>query len=175
MNINTNLKNYIESKILPEYDLNDKGHNIVHINNVLNRAFEIAEKYDVDENMLYTVVCFHDIACHINREEHEVLSSKRLYEDDNLRQFFNEEQIEIMRDAVVDHRSSLEYVPRNIYGKILSSADRKVDVDDYMRASMGFQKNKEPDSTDEELIEQSYLHAIRKFGRNGYAVKKFYV
>ncbi len=173
--INQDLKEYIESIIFPEYELNDKGHNLVHINNVLTRAFDISKKYEVDENMLYTVVCYHDIACHIDRETHEILSAGRLYSDSKLKQFFSVEQIEIMRDAVIDHRSSLEYIPRNIYGKILSSADRKVDIDDYMRASMGFQKNKEPNSTDDELIEHSYLHAIKKFGRNGYAVKKFYV
>lgn len=175
MNINQSLKNYIEKGILPEYELNDKGHNLVHINNVLNRAFEISANYEVDENMLYTIVCYHDIACHIDRETHEILSSEILFADDNLRKFFSEAQMEIMRDAVVDHRSSLEYVPRNIYGKILSSADRKVDIDDYMRSSMGFQKNKEPNSTDDELIEHSYTFAIKKFGKNGYAVKKFYV
>ena len=175
MIINDKLKSYIENFILPEYELNDKGHNLVHINNVLSRAFEIAKKYDVDENILYAIICFHDIACHIDREKHEVLSAERLYNDNQLKEFFSDEEIEIMRDAVVDHRSSLEYVPRNIYGKILSSADRKVDIDDYMRSSMGFQKNKEPNSTDEELIEHSYTFAIKKFGKNGYAVKKFYV
>ena len=175
MKINNDLKIYIETEILSEYKLNDKGHDLLHVNNVLNRAFEIAEKYEVDDNMLYTVVCFHDIACHINREKHEVLSAERLYEDKKLKEFFNDEQIEIMRDAVTDHRSSLEYIPRSIYGKILSSADRKVDIDNYMYSSMGFQKNKEPNSTDDELIEHSYNHAIKKFGKNGYAVKKFYV
>lgn len=175
MKINNDLKIYIETEILPEYKLNDKGHDLLHVNNVLNRAFEIAEKYEVDDNMLYTVVCFHDIACHINREKHEVLSAERLYEDKKLKEFFNDAQIEIMRDAVTDHRSSLEYIPRSIYGKILSSADRKVDIDNYMYSSMGFQKNKEPNSTDDELIEHSYNHAIKKFGKNGYAVKKFYV
>ncbi len=175
MNINNDLKIYIETEILPEYKLNDKGHDLLHVNNVLDRAFEIAEKYEVDDDMLYTVVCFHDVACHIDRETHEVLSAERLYNDKELREFFSDEQIEIMRDAVTDHRSSLEYIPRNIYGKILSSADRKVDIDNYMHSSMGFQKNKDPNSTDEELIEYSYQFAIKKFGKNGYAVKKFYV
>lgn len=173
--VNHEIKEYITTKILPEYELNDKGHNLVHVNKVLERAFEISKKYEVDENMLYVVVCFHDIACHINREKHEILSAERLYEDNQLKKYFNQEQIEVMRDAVVDHRASIEYIPRNIYGKILSSADRKVDIEDFMRASMGFQKNKEPNSTDEELIEHSYLIAIKKFGKNGYAVKKFYV
>ena len=173
--VDEELKVYIETNIFPEYDLNDKGHNLIHINNVLARAFEIAEKYEVDENMLYAVVCYHDIACHIDRETHEILSAERLYADVHLKQFFSEEQIEIMRDAVIDHRASSEQEPRNIYGKILSSADRKVDIEDFMRASMGFQKNKEPNSTDDELIEHSYSIAIKKFGKNGYAVKKFYV
>lgn len=173
--VNHEIKEYITTKILPEYELNDKGHNLVHVNKVLERAFEISKKYEVDENILYVVVCFHDIACHINREKHEILSAERLYKDNQLKQFFSEEQIEVMRDAVADHRASLEYIPRNIYGKILSSADRKVDIEDFMRASMGFQKSKEPNSTDEELIEHSYLIAIKKFGKNGYAVKKFYV
>ena len=173
--VNHEIKEYITTKILPEYELNDKGHNLVHVNKVLERAFEISKKYEVDENMLYVVVCFHDIACHINREKHEILSAERLYEDNQLKKYFNQEQIEVMRDAVVDHRASIEYIPRNIYGKILSSADRKVDIEDFMRASMGFQKNKEPNSTDDELIEHSYLIAIKKFGKNGYAVKKFYV
>ena len=173
--VNHEIKEYITTKILPEYELNDKGHNLVHVNKVLERAFEISKKYEVDENILYVVVCFHDIACHINREKHEILSAERLYEDNQLKQFFSEEQIEVMRDAVADHRASLEYIPRNIYGKILSSADRKVDIEEFMRASMGFQKSKEPNSTDEELIEHSYLIAIKKFGKNGYAVKKFYV
>lgn len=173
--VNHEIKEYITTKILPEYELNDKGHNLVHVNKVLERAFEISKKYEVDENMLYAVVCYHDIACHIDRETHEILSAERLYADVNLKQFFSEEQIEIMRDAVADHRASSDYEPRNIYGKILSSADRKVDIEEFMRASMGFQKSKEPNSTDEELIEHSYLIAIKKFGKNGYAVKKFYV
>ena len=78
-----------------------------------------------------------------------------------LKQFFSNEQIEIMRDAVTDHRSSLEYIPRNIYGKILSSADRKVDIDNYMHSSMGFQKNKDPNSTDEDGW--SPLHLVAKW------------
>ena len=173
--VNQKLKEYIDVNIFPEYELNDKGHNLVHIKKVLDRAFEIAKKYEVDENMLYAVVCYHDIACHIDRETHEILSAERLYADVNLKRFFSEEQIKIMRDAVADHRASSDYEPRNIYGKILSSADRKVDIEDFMRASMGFQKSKAPNSTDDELIEHSYLIAIKKFGKNGYAVKKFYV
>ena len=172
---NDKLKDYIEANILPEYSLNDEGHNQNHVERVLARSVELAQNYDVDYNMLYVVVCYHDIACHINREKHEVLSADRLLNDENLKRFFNEDEIQIMHDAVVDHRASLEYIPRNIYGKILSSADRKIDIFDYMRTSMFFHKKKFVDATDDEMIEHSYQHAIKKFGKNGYAVKKFYI
>ena len=173
--VNYKLKEYIENNILPEYDLNDKGHNIEHIKVVLERAYELSDGYDVDYNMLYTIVCFHDIACHIDREKHEILSAERLYNDSNLRLFFNEEKIRVMKEAVEDHRASLEYVPRNIYGKILSSADRKFGVDNYLKSSMGFTMKKYPELTSGELIEDSYNFAIKKFGKDGYAVSKMYV
>ena len=83
--MNNRLKSYIETEILPEYELNDKGHNLRHINIVLERANELAENYEIDKNMLYCIVCFHDIACHINREKHEILSAERLFEDKKLK------------------------------------------------------------------------------------------
>lgn len=173
--INKELKNYIEDNILPEYSLNDEGHNANHIKLVLKRAIELSENHDVDYNMVYTIVCYHDIACHINRDKHEILSAERLFNDNNLKNFFDDNQMTIMKEAVEDHRASLDYIPRTIYGKILSSADRKVDVFDYMKTSMFFHKKKFPDATDEEMIEHSYMHAIKKFGKQGYAVTKFYI
>lgn len=175
ISLNQELKAYIEQNILPEYALNDGGHNLRHINIVLSRAFELAENYDIDYDMLYVIVCFHDIACHIDREKHEKLSADRLYNDNNLRNWFNEQQLHIMKEAVEDHRASLEYEPRNIYGKILSSADRKTDIVDYFKSSLGFELKRNPEATDEELISHSYNHAIKKFGKSGYAVQKFYI
>ena len=173
--INEKLKKYIEENILKEYDMNDKGHDIEHIKFVLNRAEELSENYELNHDMLYTIVCFHDIACHIDRENHEILSAKRLYEDKKIREFFTLEEIEIMKEAIEDHRASLEYVPRNIYGKILSSADRKIDVETYLKSSIGFDLKENKKLTEQELIERSYNFAIKKFGKNGYAVKKMYV
>lgn len=173
--VNSDLKDYIENKIKPEYVFNDSGHNKEHIECVLKRALELAEEYNIDYNMLYTIVWYHDIACHVNREEHEKLSAKRLYNDKIIRTFFNENQMIIMKDAIEDHRASLEYIPRNIYGKILSSADRKVDVSTYMKSSISFSMKKQPNLSKEELIEESYNFAIKKFGKNGYAIDKMYI
>lgn len=173
--VNIELREYIENNILKEYELNDSGHNIEHINFVLERAYELSKIYEINYDMLYSVVCFHDIACYINRQEHEILSAKRLFCDKFLNEYFSEKEMTIMKEAVEDHRASLEYFPRNIYGKILSSADRKIGVDNYLHASIGFSMKKNPELTNEELIEDSYQFAIKKFGKNGYAIKKIYV
>ncbi len=173
--IDINLINYIENNIMGEYDLNDKGHNKNHINFVLKRAFEISENYDINYNILYTCVSFHDIACHIDRENHEVLSAKRVYEDKFLNNYFNKDEMIIIKEAVEDHRASSLNIPRNIYGKILSSADRKVSIKEYFISSLFFG---EPDINKVDMnkaINNSYDHAIKKFGKEGYATNKFYV
>lgn len=174
-NVNNDLKHYIEENIFPEYYLNDEGHNIEHIKYVLKRAFEISKSYHLNYDMLYTCVCFHDIACHINRDEHEVLSANRVKNDIFLNKYFNNEDIIIIAEAIEDYRASLKDIPRNIYGKILSSADRKVEVKVYLMSSMSFSKKENPKKSMDDCIEDSYQFAIKKFGVNGYAVNKNYV
>ena len=51
-------------------------------------------------------------------------------------------EMKTIRETIEDHRASLEYIPRNIYGKILSSADRKVEVKQYLIASISYEKRK---------------------------------
>lgn len=173
--VNAKLKQYIDEKILPEYELNDGGHNSEHVKYVLKRAFELADGYEINYDILYTCVCFHDVACHIDRDNHEVLSAQRAYEDDFLNGFFSIIEMKKIKEAIEDHRASLEYIPRNIYGKILSSADRKVEVKQYLIASISYGKKKNPEIDKNESIERSYQFAIKKFGKNGYAVNKSYV
>lgn len=43
--INKQLQQYVEEKILPIYDKNDSGHGIEHIRYVINRSFEFANQF----------------------------------------------------------------------------------------------------------------------------------
>ena len=173
--VDKDLKKYIEQNILPEYKLNDNGHNIDHIKYVLNRAFELSNNIQIDSNILYTCVCFHDIACHIDRKNHEILSAQIAKKDKFLNKYFNQNDMRLIVESIEDHRASLEYVPRNIYGKILSSADRKVEVKEYLKASISYEKNRDENQTREEIIDKSYKYAIKKFRKDGYAVNKMYI
>ena len=172
--MNKELIDYIQNNILPEYSKNDSGHGIEHINYVIDRCFRFAEQFDnIDLDMLYTIAAFHDIAHHIDKENHEILSAKIFYDNDNMKQFFTEEQRIIIKEGIEDHRASSDKVPRSDYGKIISSADRSTSVEDFFRRTHAYTLKHNPNSTVDEMLERAYNHTKDKYGNNGYA--KHYV
>lgn len=173
--VDINLKNYIENEVFPIYKLNGKSHNLEHIKFVLNRAFEISKNYDINVNLLYIAVSYHDIGDHIDRENHEIVSAKWVEDDKKLDKFLSKEEKKIVKEAIEDHRASSSRIPRNIYGKILSSADKNISVDTYFRRAINYSLEHFPEYKKEQHIEESYRHAVEKFGVNGYATKKYYV
>ena len=176
-NINLDLKEYIENNLFPEYNKNEEGHGINHINYVINRSFDLIKQNDLEVNsdMVYVIAAYHDIGHHIDAKNHEKVSAEIMWKDENLKRFFSFEQLKIIKEAIEDHRASSSKIPRNIYGKILSSADRKVDIKTYLISSLFFQVTDINKLDFNEAFEQSYNHAIKKFGKNGYATNKFYV
>lgn len=176
--INLELKQYIETEILPQYDANNiGGHGKEHIQTVIERSFEIINEFELDVNkdMVYTIAAFHDIGYKENPEEHEEVSSTKFKNDKNITKFFNNEQIEIIAEAIVDHRASLEYEARSIYGKIVSSADREISVENMLKRSIQYQAGKlsSKNPTINEIIEASYKKLSSKYGEGGYA-KMYY-
>ena len=173
--IKKEIKKYIEKEIFPEYQNNDSGHNLDHIKYVLKRSLKFAENIpNINMNMVYVIAAFHDIGHHIDAKNHEQVSSEILEKDEFIKTHFTEEELNIMVEAVADHRASLEYEPRSIYGKIVSSADRNTDINVPLKRTYSYRKEHFPESTLEEIIEDSRNHIIDKFGRNGYAKDKIY-
>lgn len=170
MEVNKDLKFYIESAIFPSYAKNDLGHNLDHIYYVINRSMKFAKDVpNVNYDMVYTIASYHDIGHYIDAKNHEKISAEILKEDKKLQRFFTAEQIEIMAQAIYDHRASLSYEPRSIYGKIVSTADRNNSVEQCLRRSYTYGKRLEPKATDEELYERAHKQLKMKFGENGYA------
>ena len=172
--MNVSLISYIQTYILLEYTKNDSGHGIEHINYVIDRCFRFAEQFDnIDLDMLYTIAAFHDIAHHIDKKNHETLSAQIFYENNDMKQFFTEEQRIIIKEGIEDHRASSDKVPRSDYGKIISSADRSTSVEDFFRRTHAYTLKHNPNSTVDEMLERAYNHTKDKYGNNGYA--KHYV
>ena len=170
MEINDDLKDYIEKNIFTEYSKNEPAHNIEHIKYVINRSFKFACTIpNLNYNMVYTIAAYHDIGHHIDSKKHEIISGEIMSKDEKLKNFFSEEELKIIKEAIEDHRASAEHEPRSIYGKIVSTADRNNTVEACLRRSYTYGRKLEPNSTDEELFERAHKHLKMKFGENGYA------
>ena len=57
--INQDLLQYIEAKILPRYDAFDKAHQQDHARMVIRQSMDLAERMDVDINMVYAIAAYH--------------------------------------------------------------------------------------------------------------------
>ena len=176
--INKNLEEYIEKNVLPQYDANNVGgHGKEHIETVIHRSFEIVNEFhlEVNKDMVYTIAAFHDIGYRENPDQHEEVSSEKFKQDKEMEKFFNVEERKIIAEAIVDHRASLEYEARSIYGKIVSSADREISVENMLARSILYQadKHKAENPTLEQVIEYSYKKLSSKYGKGGYA-KMYY-
>lgn len=79
-----------------------------------------------------------------------------------------------MKEAIEDHRASNKTIPRNVYGKIVSSADRNTDITSIMKRTYSYSKRNNKIESTKELIEESYNHIKEKFGSKGYAKEKMY-
>ena len=173
MKINEELKKYLDEKILVKYDNNIGGHGIDHIKYVIERSFEIIDEFslNVDNNIVYTVAMYHDIGYKIDPEEHNVVSAQIFIKDKAMNNFFSDDERKIIYEAIVDHRASLEYDARSIYGKIVSSADREINVDRLLSRSLlfAFDKFKNKKIDEKEIIEDSYNKISKKYGSDGYA------
>jgi len=67
--------------------------------------------------MAYVIASYHDLGLNVNRENHEYESGKILSNDKELKKYFNNEKVQIMKEAVEDHRGSKKERPRNFYGE----------------------------------------------------------
>ena len=129
---------YIETEIIPRYEQFDKAHNLSHVQAVIEESLALAKLYpEADERLAYTIAAYHDTGLCRDRATHHLVSGEIIAEDANLLQWFGKEEIEIMREAVEDHRASTDHEPRSIYGKIVAEADRIIDPDTTLRSSDG--------------------------------------
>lgn len=168
--LNEELVEYIKNEIFPLYDRNEFAHGINHIKTVIRRSLELADGYDVDFNIVYTVAAYHDLGHFIDRKRHEIISAEIFMKDENIKRWFSDEQRLVIKEAIEDHRASCNHVPRTIYGKIVSTADRTiVDIDNTIKRSYTYGKKNYIGLSEEEQFDKVYEHLVEKYGENGYA------
>lgn len=165
--INPKLVEYIEANIIPQYKAYDGAHQPDHVYQVIENSLDIAKNYAVSLNMVYAVAAYHDIGLKFGRQGHESSSRKIIESDFVLRTFFNDNEIKIIGQAAEDHRASLPYEPRSLYGKIISEADRDIDFERLLSRTILFSLDHYPDFVKEATYEQVYAHMKEKYGPSG--------
>jgi len=162
------LRHYVETNILPRYDVFDKAHDIGHARQVIDRSMEIARNYEVNTAMVYTVAAYHDTGLCGGREKHHEISAEILRADATLRRWFDDGQISVMSEAVEDHRASSDREPRSIYGRIVAEADRCLDTETVIRRTIRYGIDRYPDFDRRQHFERCMAHISRKYGEGGY-------
>lgn len=166
--VNLEIMEFVERSILPRYQAFDKAHNMEHVMNVVRRSLKLAKKMGADENMAYVIAAYHDLGLEGPRAIHHLTSGKILLADKRLSKWFSPMQINMMKEAVEDHRASASHAPRSIYGSIVAEADRDLSPETVFTRTVLFGIDHYPEKTKEEHWQRFVEHMKEKYSNAGY-------
>ena len=167
-NPSLDLVEFVETQILPQYAAFDKAHNMEHVTRVIRRSLDLARKTGADMNMAYTIAAYHDLGLSGPRAIHHLTSGKILIADARLKRWFSTEQLQLMKEAVEDHRASASRAPRSIYGKIVAEADRDIEPETVIRRTIRYGLANYPQLDVEGHWQRFMQHMDEKYSVNGY-------
>lgn len=167
------IEKFILEDIVPQYAGFDEAHREDHAMTVMGQAMKLlegmpAEGEAVDREMLFVAAACHDLGLVNGRENHHIDSGKIIRGMTRLREWFSEEQIEVMAQAAEDHRASGKRPPRSIYGMLVAEADRVIDCETIIRRTVQFGLANYPEMDENGHIERAIAHLKEKYGRGGY-------
>ena len=162
------LVEFIETKILPQYAAFDAAHNMEHVTRVIRHSLELVKVTGADVNMVYAIAAYHDTGLCEGRDTHHLVSGRIIREDQRLRDWFDEAQIETMAQAAEDHRASSGHEPRSIYGKIVAEADRLISPEKVIRRTIQFGLDHYPELDKEGQYQRFKAHLLEKYSDTGY-------
>lgn len=182
MEINNELKKYIEENIISAYKNFDNGHNVHHVNAVIERSLEyydnLKDEYKLNINMVYAIAAYHDYGMIIERENHALHSAKLVMQDKNLKKFFTDQEISEISLAVSQHSTSSQTPPDSIYAKIVCDADKDRDVDVGVMRGYYYSLNHNKDFSFDQHVDNVHKEIIKRFAGpdiGGKSLVKFYI
>jgi uncharacterized protein len=184
-NINENLEDYIEKEIIPQYNEFDSAHDLEHVNNVIDYALQLGDKFSaVNQNIIYTAASYHDLGLSYGqqsleerREKHHQYSAKLVEADQQLKEFFSPTEIETISRACYQHRASFKEDVTELTSKIIADADRMdgLNIKRMIIRSWKYSLEQDQQKSVGELYSNMYLHLLNKYGKDGYAYQSFYL
>ena len=119
MNQLENIKKVVKSKL----GKNDPAHDFEHVMRVYRNAERICKSENGNKKLILSAVLLHDIVKIKNRKD-SALKSAKLSEKILKENYFLDDEIIIISDAIKEHSFSKGKIPSTLEGKILQDADR---------------------------------------------------
>ena len=166
--VNPEILAYIKEHIFPKYVQFDPAHSVNHVDSVMKAALSMCRYYDVDRDMVAVAAACHDLGLVEDRKNHHLISGRIIRENQDLRRWFSEEQIETIAQAAEDHRASSNHEPRSIYGKIIAEADRQIEPETVIRRTVQFSLRHYPELDREGHWQRTLEHLHEKYAEGGY-------
>lgn len=176
--IDLDLVKYVQEVIVPRCDGFDAAHSRSHVETVIGQSLQIydlltEQGMELNMNMVYAIAAFHDLGLCEGRDLHHLVSGRIVRGDELLRKWFDSEQIEVMAQAVEDHRASAKNPPRSIYGRIVAEADRVIDTETIIERTILYGLQHYKDFSFEEQVQRCVDHLREKYGDGGYLKLQF--
>lgn len=159
----SDLKDYVETVILPRHEHYDNAHRPDHIRRVIARAMQ-----QMPAPMTYAAAAMHDIGICDGREVHHLASGQIIRADNTLRQWFSEDEIETIAQAAEDHRASATSKPRSMLGCIIAEADRDIEPETIVRRTVEYGLSHYPELDREGHWQRTLQHLDEKYSEHGY-------
>jgi len=159
---------YVEAEIIPRYRGFDKAHAESHSRRTIENSLKIAEEHKVDLRMVYVVAAYHDLGLAQGRKDHEKNSARHLLADERLKEWFSPAELNLMAEAIEDHRSSTDHEPRSIYGKIVADADNDLTYMSILTRCVQYGISAFPEYDKEKHYTRIVEHMKDKYGHAGY-------
>lgn len=160
---------YVEREIIPRYAAFDKAHREDHARMVIGQSMKLAAQMpELCADMVYAIAAFHDLGLAEGREHHHTASRRILEHDGFIASHFSPQQIELMGEAVEDHRASNGQRPRSVYGLVVAEADRCIDAETIIRRTVQYGLSHYPELDREGHFRRTMEHLKEKYGPRGY-------
>ncbi len=167
--IRSEVREYVESHIIPLYQSFDKAHSVDHALTVIAESAALLCYYaELNEEMVYVIAAFHDTGLCEGRERHHIVSAEILRTDEFIASHFDCDQITVMAEAIEDHRASAKSDPRSIYGRVVAEADRIISTDVTLRRTVQYGLKHNPEATKGQHFDRFKNHLQTKYAEGGY-------
>jgi uncharacterized protein len=182
MKIPETLEKYLYGEVVPRYAAFDAAHREDHALTVMEQSMKLLSDrsgwlagnpepqwaVEVDPAMLLTAAACHDLGLSSGRDRHHLDSGVIIRADKRLREWFDQEQIEVIAQAAEDHRASGKTPPRSIYGMLVAEADRVIDGQTIIVRTLQYGMKHYPDLDRQGHIDRAVAHLREKYGYGGY-------